>query len=521
MTRDLDGRLVLPALWDSEVKHLLPNNYKLANSVLSGIQRKFSSQPSKLVMYNDVIQSYINNDILQVVDDLESLKDSNSVSFIAHSAVYRDEADTTKCRVVLLSNLCEKGSGNLSHNQISLPGPDLNSKLFVTCTLYRFNRHLLIYDLEKAFLQLGLSPDDCDKLHILWFRDVANGDYRRVALKFKRVPFGLRFSPALLMIALYVILVLGCENDSEDRAMCEMMYNLAYMDNIAFSAESEQVVCDSYEKVFSIFSSYCFNLQKFATNCSPLKSRIADCSSSQTDTKLFGMLWNTDDDTFRNKPCFLDPKAKTKREVLSALNANYDPLGMLIPIFNRAILFVRDLQAAKDLDWDTPIPPSKLKVWSKICKQCNRSNNLSITRYVGDYESNFDLVSCTDASKDFYGCVIYLRDRQTGKLSFVLAKNRTIPKQMQTKTIPVLELCAVDFGVTCVLDLYNDLVHALCPVKINDVMVLTDSSISLNWLAAKSLKSSKIERKGGKVINCLDRIVNNCKVHPINFKHIQ
>jgi len=520
ITRDESGRISVPALWDDDVKHRLPNNYKLANSLLSTVQRKLSSQPDKLFMYDNVVKQQIGDGVLEVVEDLNALKNSDSISFIAHNAVFKSSNETTKCRIVLLSNLCQKGSDNLSHNQVSVPGPDLNSKLFTTCTLYRFNRYLLIYDLEKAFLQLGLNEEDSDKLHILWFRDVAGGDFRRIALKFKRVPFGLRFSPALLMIALYVMLILNCSSGKDDMELRNMMYNLTYMDNIAYSSSSEQSVHDAYRKSHSIFSEYCFSLQKFATNCDLVSDEFGAESGNSSETKLFGMLWDTSSDSFHNRKPFLDPKAKTKREVLSSLNSNYDPLGLLLPLFNRAKLFVRDLQADKDLQWDTPLSPTYLKSWSKICKQCNKGNNLSIPRYIGDYDSQFDLVCFTDASKEFYGCVLYLRDVSCNKLSFVLAKNRIISRQMASKTIPVLELNALDFGVSCAHEVYNELISAFCPINIRNIHVYTDSSISLCWLSAKCLKTSKIERKGSKINNCLDRIVRTCNNRPINFHHI-
>jgi len=519
VSRDSDGRLVLPALWDENVIHQLPNNYKLANSILSSIQRKFASQPEKLIMYNDVIQKYLNDDILEVIDDLGSLKESNDISFIAHNAVYSENADTTKCRVVLLSNLCEKGTGNLSHNQVSVPGPDLNAKLFVTSTLYRFNKHLMIYDLEKAFLQLGLAPDDCNKLHILWFKDIASNDFRRVALRFKRVPFGLRFSPALLMIALYVILILDSTDDVDDMAMRKMMFNLAYMDNIAFSSSVEHMVHKAYERSHSIFDSYCFSLQKFATNCSSLQCELGEDNDSP-DTKLFGMYWDTREDTFRNRSPLLDVQAKTKRQVLSSLNSNFDPLGITLPIFNRAKLFLHELQSDPALDWDVALSQDRLKTWVKICKQVNRSQTLSIPRYIGDYDGTYDILTFTDSSKDFFGCVLYLKCVQTGRISFLLAKNRTVPQQVLGRTIPVLELCAVDFGVETTVELYTELTNAFCPLKIENIHIYTDSTISLSWLSSKALKLGKIERKGSKVNNNLDRIMERCNTHPMSFHHI-
>lgn len=284
-----EGRLVVPALWNDKVKHCLPNNYRLAKSILNSTYKKYKNDHSKLVQYDGVIKDQIENKIIEEVSDETNLE---NVSFLAHNAVFRPQADSTKCRVVLLSNLCEKGNGNLSHNQISHPGPQLNSKLLTVATLYRFNKYLMITDIKSAFLQLCIAPEDTDKLLLVWFRDVAGGNLETVIYRFLRVPFEMRFSPFLLMIALYVILILsaGILTDSE-LVIRNMLYNLAYMDNLAFSSSSEPEMVEAYEKSISIFDTYMFKLQQFATNSDVLQSKMCDDSRNPTDTncKLFGM----------------------------------------------------------------------------------------------------------------------------------------------------------------------------------------------------------------------------------------
>ena len=92
--------------------------------------------------------------------------------FLARNAVFKDHDFSTKCRVVFLSNLCDESNGQkLSHNQVCLPGQQLNNKLHTTALLYRFNRYLLVYDLEKGFVHLCLGDEDTSKLNFLWFKD--------------------------------------------------------------------------------------------------------------------------------------------------------------------------------------------------------------------------------------------------------------------------------------------------------------------------------------------------------------
>ena len=77
---------------------------------------------------------------------------------------------TTKCRIVFLSNLAEQshdGSFTASHNQAMLPGPSLNQKLASALIHLRFGNYLLIFDIVKAFNQISLNDmDQCVITHL-------------------------------------------------------------------------------------------------------------------------------------------------------------------------------------------------------------------------------------------------------------------------------------------------------------------------------------------------------------------
>lgn len=494
--RNSEGRLVMPALWNDTVVDRLPNNYKLASNILQTSLKKLKNEPSKLLQYDDVIKKQIEAGVLEKVDDIEYVKNNKNYSFLAHNAVFRENKLTTKCRVVLLSNLCERGNGtNLSHNQISMPGPQLNAKLTIALTLLRFNKYLFIYDLEKAYLQLGLRDCDSDKLLILWAQDVARGNFKHVSYKFKRVPFGMRFSPTLLMVALYIIFVLHASNLTEKSAKIrKMMYNLTYMDNVGFSANNEQEILEGYEDSKGLLNSFGFNLQQYNSNSGTVKNYLNIDDSDATN--LMGLLWDTKKDYLSNKPIQLNSEARTKREVLSALNSRFDPLGIFLPNMNRAKLFMQELQNDKKLAWDDVLGKDRLKAWKNIVTQINKGSELKIDRHVGDYSGEFSLICFTDCSKDIYGCVLYIRENSSGKMSFLLAKNRLINKNLKAKSIPVLELIAISFGVEQMINMRNELTAAVYPVNLTELFIFTDSMISLHWLSSKALKFTKIEKRG-------------------------
>ena len=515
-----EGRLELPAIWNNSVIHRLPNNYALAHSVLKTTIRKYQKEPSKLEQYDNCIKLQLEQGIIEEVN-AQDVCSKPEISYLAHNAVFKENAASTKCRVVFLSNICDKkNKANLSHNQVSLPGCQLNNKLLITATLYRFNKYLFIYDLEKAFVQLCLKPEDTEKLHFLWFKDVTKGDKSIVTYRFKRVPFGLRFSPYLLMMALFIILVL-CVAICEPREMSirAMMYNMAYMDNLGFSSSDKTEMVQAYKSSNAIFDGYNIKLQQYATNCQELNSFFVN-DNDNDDTNLFGINWNKSFDSYSVKNCEVSVEANTKRLILASLNSVFDPLGILLPTLNRAKLFLNKLHSLGHLKWDTKLDVPLQREWTKIAKQINSSSKLSIPRYMGDYCSKFKLLVFTDASINFYGTVIYLQDCATNKISFLMSKNRMIPKG-NTKSIPVLELLGVSFGVEVGHKLKNELSNAYCPLNIIGVDVYTDSMIALNWLSSKATKFSKIERKGVVINNALNKIVAATNSCPMSFFQVE
>ena len=169
----------------------------MSKAILKSNAKRLSQD--KLLQYDEVLRDQVQQGIIREINNSEANK--RDVSYLPHSAVFRNsEGHSSKCRVVFLSNL--KGDeSKLSHNQISKPGANLNHRLLVAMILLRFDKYLVTFDLKKAFLQLLLSESDSEKLCFLWFRDVRAGDFSIVRYSIQRVPFGMRYSPFLLIPA--------------------------------------------------------------------------------------------------------------------------------------------------------------------------------------------------------------------------------------------------------------------------------------------------------------------------------
>ena len=160
--------------------------------------------------------------------------------------------------------------------------------------------------------------------------------------------------------------------------------------------------------------------------------------------------------------------------------------------------------------------------WRNIAKQCNNAPALKINRHIGPRRGNYNIVVCTDASRNIYGCVLYLQHAESGNLSFVHAKKHLVNKQLHSKLMLSLELHAVNLGVECAIDLYKDLSGQSClnPISIGQILLFTDSICVLYWLNSASLKLEKMNKHSTFFMNRIQSIQHLCEVFPVKFNFI-
>ena len=192
--RTEDGRLIMPLLWNGKVCHLLGENYSLSRQMLESNLKKLSRNKTHLKMTDDVFKEQEQLGIIERIDNIDRFREAHpSASFLPHMSVIKMNRESTKCRVVFLSNLAEKDKSKpltLSHNQTIYPGPNLNQKLNISLLQLRFGENLLCFDLVKAFLMIGLREVDQNRLLFLWYRNVRKNYFTVIAYRMKRLAFG-------------------------------------------------------------------------------------------------------------------------------------------------------------------------------------------------------------------------------------------------------------------------------------------------------------------------------------------
>nr|CAH7758002.1 unnamed protein product [Callosobruchus chinensis] len=466
----------------------LDSNYKGALCRLTNLTRKLVNS-DKIIEYDSTMREYLNNECAKRSPNQSVV---NRTYFMPHRAVYRDDKDTTKIRIVFDASAHAPGLPSL--NEVLEQGENLTPHLFHVLINFRLGAIAIIADIEKAFLQIEVDENDRDALSFLWYKEpIANVsqlskvvNYRR-----KRVTFGVNCSPFLLAATLKKRLQSQTEIFKDT---CEILLRSFYVDDLVVAVDNgkdaERIFCEAKQ----VLATASMNSRKWCSNNLKLR-KIMDCKpiAIVEIRKILGILWEPSDDVLMMN---LDPVLEksqlqmvTKRIVLQTVSKIFDPLGFLSPFIVRAKIILQSVWKAK-LQWDEPLPIELANEYRKWFLELPSLSDLTMPRNaLSGNKPNVSLPIFADASPVAYGAVAYLRcERENGEsqAKFLIAKARVSPiyeKGDKQVTLPRLELTAA----VCAARLQN-FISSNATVTFISHTLWTDSKITLHWIKGKPTK---------------------------------
>lgn len=206
---------------------------------------------------------------------------------------------------------------------------------------------------------VGVNIEDRNALRFLWCNDKNVDDV--LHFRFKRLPFGLTCSPALLNIVLSNLLETS-----------ESLIRDFYVDHL-ISGLNDLAEVNNFLCLRDVLKSNGFVLRDW------ISSNIDICRSLGVEriahSHVLGIPWDVEFDKLGFKlPKSLNINSgHTKRNVLSVLSQIYDPLGVLAPIVITGKLIFQDLWRLK-LSWDDDIPNYASKNFQNGVKFCMTQN---------------------------------------------------------------------------------------------------------------------------------------------------
>ena len=179
--------------WKSDRVNLQTNR-SLCERRLNAQLVRLKKEPEILKKYDDVIKDQIRQGIIEEVPDLPT---GGRIHFLPHHPVIRENAESTKVRVVYDGSAKER-KGDKSLNECLYTGPSLLPMLHDVLLRFRMFPVALVGDIKGAFHQILVDEKDRDSMRFLWVENVT--DVKPVVKedRFTRVIFGSGPNPYLL-----------------------------------------------------------------------------------------------------------------------------------------------------------------------------------------------------------------------------------------------------------------------------------------------------------------------------------
>ena len=186
-----------------------PNRLQLLLQSTKTLQCKLRKEPELLEEYNNTINDQLEWGVVEEVPPEEvggvmnqASGEEKPIHYMPHHAVVRQDKDTTKLCVVYDGSAKSESEGR-SLNDFLETGPNFIPHLFDVLVRFRWNPVAISANIEKAFLMVGIDPNDRDMLRFLWPEDPERLNLKIRHLIFCRLVFGLRPSPAILGATIY------------------------------------------------------------------------------------------------------------------------------------------------------------------------------------------------------------------------------------------------------------------------------------------------------------------------------
>ena len=458
----------------------LPSNYGSSlqrfNSLRSKLEKPGNEDYAQryIAIFKDQLdQGIIEKVDLSDVDKKRLLEHGSSCCgefYIPHHGVLKKG----KLRVVM-DGSASAYKGALSLNQCLSVGPSLINLLAEVLLTFRLHSVVLLADICKAFLMVGVTVADRDLLRFLWFDEEGN-----VAVyRFTRVPFGTGSSPFLLNATLKH----HFEKVVKDQTLLLLLSRSIYVDDILTGAETDEEVLQLRVEIESILQQAAMKLHGMDSNSAEVRKALG-VEDEPDDKVILGVCWNRkrDDMCLNLERILLHSRgAASKRELLRGTSKFFDPHGLYSPVVLLPKLMFQKV-CSRSYGWDDPLPEKIAKDWLDWQEQLPLLQGLSVQRQVLlPKHDRLELHGFSDASQSAYAAVIYiLTFRGEEAASYlIMCKNRVAPQKRLT--IPRLEL----MGALLLARLMAVVAAFLKHLKIDDMVYYTDSMNVLYWLRSE------------------------------------
>ena len=243
-----------------------------------------------------------------------------------------------------------------SVNECMFTGPPLQPRLWDIMIRARVASNVLLADIQKAFLQVGIRDEDRDA-----FRFLFNLNGNEEHLRFRRVPFGVEASPFMLGATIEHHLD---QQPAEFESTVNELQENTYVDNVMTTGSDRAELVKFKQEATKILESGMFPLHKWESNIEELESE-----GMPNPSKILGLKWDKREDELSiEMPAYSEEAPVTKKSIVSYLGKVYDPLGIASPTMAEGKRIFREA-CDEQKNWNAEISESLSREWLRWTKQ--------------------------------------------------------------------------------------------------------------------------------------------------------
>ncbi|PIC47914.1 hypothetical protein B9Z55_007092 [Caenorhabditis nigoni] len=392
----------------------LKDNFGIAIKRLQSVVRHSSNEV--LGMIDKVIKDQLEAKFIEEVDPSED-SEGTLIRYNHHQPVLTPLKNTTKCRVVIDASSHHRGEPSL--NDVIRTGDTILPDIVHMLDRFRSGSFAMVADVEKAFLQVFLHEEDRDVTRIIWLKDLQKPATKEnlVYYRYTRVLFGLNISPYLLAATIRHHL----KTHPNQELAQEILANL-YVDNLILTSdENFEKLKNLYRDTKGIFNEMKMNLREYLSNSEQLNNFMDEKDKAEhKEMKVLGIEWHSSSDTIRMKCDYEDHEKLSRRTVSSDVASNFDPSGLLVPLFLKLKLFQRQLWNGQ-YGWDTELNEEHSQTWMELIESI-KGYQVTLPRQIILKNGKNWIVTFTDASQDATACAIYVVNEKGASLIFGKSK---------------------------------------------------------------------------------------------------
>ena len=462
---------------------------QLGESKTQALQRYFQNirsleKKGSLQQFKDALQEYVDLGHARLCTEEELQMPSSQSYYLPMFGVVKTSSTTTKLRIVF--DASAGTTSGYSLNDILEAGPMMHPKMTNILIKFRQYKVALTGDIAKMYRQVLLSEKD-QNFHRFYHQPDPEKPPQVYCMS--RVTFGVTCSPFLAVRTLQQTATDFGKDCPEAQKHINQSF---YVDDLLGGADSIEETKTLYKQLAETLQRGGFTLRKYRSSSQevldiipeefkeslPTKEMVDQHSESYP--KALGIIWNSVNDTMSIDVNYLgDEEVRSKRDILSDTFKTFDAMGWITPAILPMKILIQKLWQMK-VDWNDELPEDKLLEHQTWRKELPVLSDVSIPRCYSLQETTLTLQlhGFSDASKDAFGAVIYLRATYTGHsptARLVTAKSRVAP--LKQRTIPELELCAA-----ALLANMMETTASILKIPEHEVYGWIDNTIVLCWL---------------------------------------